>query len=82
MITGSLGEVTAEKEKMEVCSMSGNRTSGALGVRSFSAKNQNREQPKGFAKLGKVRTLQSDVSECRLRNSSFEFIFRNAGDIC
>src|ERR1022692_289161 len=55
MITGLLGEVTAEKKRMEVWSMSGNRTSGALGVRSFSAKNQNRGQRKGFAKLAKCR---------------------------
>jgi hypothetical protein len=36
----------------------------------------------GIREVGKVQTLQSDVSECGLRNSSFEFIFRNAGDIC
>jgi hypothetical protein len=76
MITGLLGEVTAEKKRMEVWSMSGNRTSGALGVRSFSAKNQNREQRKGFAKLAKCRPcnrmFQSAGFGIHLSNSSFE----------
>jgi hypothetical protein len=92
MITGSLGEVTAEMKRMELWCMWGNRTSGALGARSFSAKNQNREQRKGFAKLAKFRPGKSadlaigcfrgQAAEFIFRIHLSEFIFRNAGDIC
>jgi len=48
---------------------------GALGVRSFSAKNQNREQRKGFAKLAKCRPcnrmFQRAGCGIHLSNSSF-----------